>query len=482
MKTTSKKTEIIGRFLEYCEPSRKLLLDFVEVDEDVFECETDPAEIVNLLTGEFAIADLMESGIVVARDEGVFSLSPALTEGCFVVMRDAVTHEPYDLLTVIGCLSATALPVFEIMRDGHTQQLIEQGNGDLVVAFDLKQVIMLRACGIPATLGVGLDNLPLEQVNEFSDLFCQASFPSGGKTPSEIGEGRGHQAECNVDDPIRSMMRKMHNDNPASMEQAASPADSSTETLSAEPFRAQLAFLGWNPAELSNVVPPQLKAVVDYFQQLHRFMNVDLYDMGLWEVTEETIAKLEFIAARKSAAIFKRALLETAENINADVMFFGKEKPATLARPNDYPAAVNRLSEISSSEEGSRLPGPNQKNEAWRDVQRLLSQQVVGPVRELALATSNPVERNLLTGFAELSNVFHMQSLVMSEQFNRRVTDRGVTNGGQLPEDQFKNLIAMADRLIGIAKATEKCSQPRTKNSESWTIDSPSIPRLPHSG
>ncbi len=116
------------------------------------------------------------------------------------------------------------------------------------------------------------------------------------------------------------------------------------------------------------------------------------------------------------------------------------------------------------------------------DVQRLLNQQVVGPVRELALASSNPVERNLLMGFAELSNVFHMQTVVIGEQLNGRIADRGVERGGQLPEDQFKHLMAMADRLIGMARATERCKQPRATIIESKTIDSPNVPRLPHSG
>ena len=85
-------------------------------------------------------------------------------------------------------------------------------------------------------------------------------------------------------------------------------------------------------------------------------------------------------------------------------------------------------------------------------------------------------------GFAELSNIFHMQSVVIGEQLGRRIADRGVESGGQAPEDQFKNLMVMADRLIGLARATEKCSQPRTTIIESRTINSSTFPRLPRSG
>ena len=200
--------------------------------------------------------------------------------------------------------------------------------------------------------------------------------------------------------------------------------------------------------------------------QLERFMSVDLHDIGLWEVNDETIERLRFIADRSSSAIFQEALLEAAENIGAGIVHFGKERPLAIGPPTDYTTALARLHE-SSSEGRTGLPGPDQRKEAWRDVQRLLNQQVVGPVRELALASSNPVERNLLMGFAELSNVFHMQTVVMGEQLNGRIADRGVERGGQLPDDQFKNLMAMADRLIGMARATQRCSQPRTAIIES---------------
>jgi 2-methylisocitrate lyase-like PEP mutase family enzyme len=199
-------------------------------------------------------------------------------------------------------------------------------------------------------------------------------------------------------------------------------------------------------------------------------------------VEEETIERLRFIADRRSDAIFKEALREVAEDIDASITDFGKEQHLAVGPPNDYTTALARLHESSLAAGGTSLPGPNKRNEAWSDVQRLLNQQVVGPLREMALATTNPVERNLMMGFAELSNVFHLQSVVIGEQLSRRLGDRSIERGGQLPEDQFKNLMAMADRLIGMARATDKCSQPRTAIIESKTIESPSFQQLPHSG
>lgn len=353
----------------------------------------------------------------------------------------------------------------------------------MFVAFDVGHVVMLRACGLPATLAVGLDDLPLEQVDQFCESFDLGGFKSDREiVRDEIAEENGNQSEYHPDDPIRRMMQTMMNDDDNGGGQTTSSSAANPPNVLAEPIRAQLVFLGWTPWELSNAVPLKLKAVVDFLQQLQRFMDVQLHDIGLWEIDEETLERLRFIKARRSTAIFKQALLDAAEDIGAGLVHFGKEKPLAIGPPNDYATALARLHEATSAGGRTGLPGPDQKKEAWRDVQRLLNQQVVGPVRELALASNNPVERNLLMGFAELSNVFHMQTVVIGEQLNGRIADRGVERGGQLPEDQFKNLMAMADRLIGMARATERCNQPRTTIIESQTIDSPNFPRLPHSG
>lgn len=483
MSSSGTKAEIIERFVEHCQRPTQMPLGFLEVDEDTYACPSELAEIVSALTEEFSIKDLVDSGILVAGEREAVALAPALTDDAsFLVLRDAVTQQPYELLTHAGCLAADALPVFEILRDGRTQRLIEQGTGDLIIAFDLEHVTMLRASGLPATLAVGLNDLPLEQVGQFCesfDLSCRKSDRAISR--EEIEAEHGSQSEYHPDDPFRPMAQNVMNDGDTGAAQTSTAASTGPARDSGQPMKAQLAVLGWTPLELSNAVPLQLKAVVDHLHQLQRFMGVELYDIGLWEVDEETIERLRFIAERGSAVIFKGALLDAAEDIGAGIVHFGEEKPLTIGPPNDYTTALARLHEASSADGGTQLLGPNQRNEAWRDVQRLLSEQVVGPVRELALATSNPVERNLLMGLAELSNVFHMQSVVMGEQLNRRIADRGVERGGQLPEGQFKNLMAMADRLIGMARATEKCSQPRTAIIESRTIDSAGFPRLPHS-
>ena len=343
MSSSGTKAEIIERFVEHCQRPTQLPLGFLEIDEDIYACPSEPVEVVSALTGEFSIDGLVDSGIV-AEEGGAVSLVPALTGGAsFVVLRDAVTHQPYELLTHAGCLSADALPVFEILRDGRTQRLIEQGTGDLIIAFDLEHVTMLRASGLPATLAVGLNDLPLEQIGKFCESFNLSCHKSDRAiSREEIEAEHGSQSEYHPNDPFRPLAGRMMNDVDAGAAQTSTAATTGPARDSGQPIKAQLAVLGWTPLELSNAVPLQLKAVVDHLHQLQRFMGVELYDIGLWEVDEETIERLRFIAERGSAAIFREALLDAAEDIGAGIMHFGEEKPLAIGPPNDYTTALAR--------------------------------------------------------------------------------------------------------------------------------------------
>ena len=483
MSSSEKQAAIIERFLGHCHRATPVMLDFIEVDEDVWSCPSKTEEVLGALTNEFSAEDLIESGIAVHGDDQAVTLAPPLTGGGLcLVLRDAVTGRPYELLTDAGCLWEGALPIFEVLRDARTQQLLSQGRRELIVAFDLEHVVMLRACGLPATQAAGLDQLPLEQVDRFCEVFELTGFGRDRLGPRRNPrEQHNSDSECGPDDPVLRMMRSVINDHDLSARQTATGPASRLATAQETPVGAQFVFLGWTPLELSSASPPHLPAVVDHFRQLQRFMEVELDEIGLWEVEQETVERLRFIAERRSAAIFKQAMLDAAENIDVSIGQFGEEATLATGPPEDYATALSRFHESSLAEDGTGWFGPRQRNAAWGDVERLLRQQVIGPLRELALATNDPVERNLLMGFAELSHVFHMQSVVLGEQLNRRVADGEAEHSGKLPADQFKDLMTMTDRLIDMAKVTERCSQPKATIINARTTNSPGFRRLPHS-
>ena len=211
-------------------------------------------------------------------------------------------------------------------------------------------------------------------------------------------------------------------------------------------------------------------------------MSVDGYELGVWEPNAEAIERLRFIADRRSATIFQEAFLDAAADLDGSVVSFGQEKPDPPGPPADYPAALARLGVANRSDPSSQMLGPDQRKRALSDVQKFLNQQVIQPLRESALAASDPVERTLLMGIAELSHVFHVQSVLIGEKLNRQIAEPGVGQSDSVPDDRLKNLLATADRLISITKVTERCSQSRTTILQSRTIGSQGFPRLRHYG
>ncbi|MCH5377625.1 MAG: hypothetical protein JJ992_27015 [Planctomycetes bacterium] len=487
MSSSEKKTQIIERFVAHCQRSASRPLGFLEVDENVYDCPSEPAEVVSALTSDFSIEDLLDSGLLVTADSEEVALAPALAgEGSFIVLRDAASRQPYDLLARTGCLTVNALPVFEILRDGLTQHFVERGTGELIVAFDLEHVILLRACGLPATLAVGLDNLPLESIDRFCESFGLTHRAyDRAQLGAQGGEVSDHQAINDPADPLPLTQSDTRDDDRAGTGTSATYAGSRSANGASEVKQMGLVLLGWSPLKLSADVSPQHKAVVDYLLQLERHMEVEVYEIGSWQVDEATLARLRFIAIHGHSAYFQQALLDAADDIGTGINSFDDDNCLATGPPEDYPTALSRLRDLPLSEEVRAGLGQSQSEAAWRHCERLLDQQVVAPLRESALAKYDPLQRALLMGCSELTRLFHMQSVTLGSQLSRRIADRGVDRGTSLSkgqQDQFKNLMATADRFIGMAKAAKTWNPTPTTIIESAALNPTNSPRLPHSG
>jgi len=264
---------------------------------------------------QFSLDPLVESGLVVPGEGDGFDLAPGLEAGAsFVVLRDADSGEPFELLTRVGCLAADALPVFEILRDRQTQTLLREGAGNLLVTFDLPSVLTLRACGQPATLGQGLQNLPLEDVERFNEQFGWTDIRK--KRVAMFSQLQSGERSQGFGPPL-----------PAGGFPGQSPEDDSLDV--------GLVFLEWTVSELSRAVPFLLTPVVAELVQLERLMELDLEFVDLWQPETETLDRLRLIANRRHAPLFQRTLREEVEDaVYAEIHEFGKgrSRPACSQR------------------------------------------------------------------------------------------------------------------------------------------------------
>src|SRR5690606_4957513 len=77
------------------------------------------------------------------------------------------------------------LPLLAALEDGFTQAAARRHQGDLLLACSLEDVVVLRACGLAATLAVGLEALKPADVRRLSHDFGWGM----GKSEREFDEG-----------------------------------------------------------------------------------------------------------------------------------------------------------------------------------------------------------------------------------------------------------------------------------------------------
>jgi hypothetical protein len=488
MPRNNQQANIIERLLEPCERPTYQPFGFLHVDEDVWKCPADPTQVAAALAAEFTAEQLAASGIVIVGDDGSANLAAGLAAGeLLIVLRDVRSGEAYDVLTREGTQVPGTLPVFEILRDRYTQQCQQQESLDqapwkLIVAFDMEHAVLLRACGLPATLASGLEHLPLEGIDRFCETFgLDLAWSDRAAMRDELLK-QGAASELHPDDPVRRVVLDAERDGGPTVPNTPPTEEILPRAGSLGENELQLAFLAWTPLELSSAMPCGLKVVVDYFHQLKQFMAVELFDLKLWMIEENTIERLRFIADRRSAAFFREAMLDAAFEINTCIEEFGKETPLALGPPADYASALACYHAANASEIGSRLLSTGSQKSAWNDVQKYLQEQVIQPLRQCALAGVDPVERTQLLAVAELSNTFHMTAVVIGERMSRRIAESGMEGVDELPAEQIKQLLAIADRLINLTKATQSCSPRRSTTIESRMFSPVDFPRLPRSG
>ena len=261
--------EILTAFLEHCRRPAGKLVGGLDPDEDVWLCPADPPHALTSLAEAFSAEQLAECGLVDVHEDGQISLTPSLSDcsAPLIVLRDAETNEPFDLLTGGGCVVSDSLPVFEALEDARTLKWLEEGDGTLYVTFSLGDAIVCRACGLAATLAVGLETLQLIDIEDFCHDFGVAT------DERFLVAAEPKDASPTAPRPVSTSVGASQS---AEDDEAPSATDQSSSRKAPEAI-AKLAFVGWRLYRLFLALPRQIKVVFDHFEELQRYLGVDLW-------------------------------------------------------------------------------------------------------------------------------------------------------------------------------------------------------------
>ncbi len=471
--------DVLEVFLDSCARSSDPLLGCLVPDENVFEAPAEPDAVSTSLSKRFSREDLLASGVLEETTDGRLQVAPALTAHRFLALLDVATSRPYEILTQAGCVSRRVIPVFAILDDRFTQVGLNQSE-DLFVAFDIEDVLLLRACGLSATLGTGLADLPLSEVERFRKWFempplreIADPMPAPPGLPAPPGFLSPRRSSRPVGTPIPSSPQVRR-------DPFRQPAPDGPRTPVVESVR--LTFVAWLPSTLTCAIPRPLKPVSDCLHEFQRFLDLELCELGLWSPTDETLAQLNFLARRQSGPLFREALRGAATGMQDTIQDFAQEPPPRPQLPASYPAALARFLEVDSASGSLWRLGREEKQRAWDSIVRYLNQQVLQPIRESALASSDPLEQILLLCLADVSQEFQLDMARMAERRQQELKARGLARMESPPEKDTKHLFGLADRLLQVIKEIRQCQQiSQPFAPQPISISAPPLPRLPDS-
>jgi hypothetical protein len=483
--STNRKSQILYRFAFYCPPLEDKLFETLPVDPDV-HCVQDPQAVLGSLRAEFTDDELASAGLIGPAPDSSLGLTPLLASPCtpFIVLNDWVTKTPYDIITSCGSLSGE-LPLLAMARDSFTRQRLMGGEGSLFVTFAWQDLVVLRACGIAAGLGVGLDSLQLPDVVALCRAFnidldddsalSEVDLQESNQRSDGVGQdGEGGDAEHFYDDfddageqeteyEVERMSARAYAEESqrAAAEAAAARGEqpSSGERPLYGPLpprpkpvdflRPNVVLVGWGVAQLRRVLPDAMKRTLETLSHLKKQLGLDLSQVHGWQPAFLTIERLQYFLSQGNGRLFARLLRRSREEANSLV---SDERPAGAMVPvANYPAAVGRL-EKAVIERGDL----RQWQAAWQQAQADLAQQVINPIRQLAAESPDPLRRLVVASLAEFGQNVLMQTMLINESLRREVQARGPTDLPALPSDAIKTVMGTAGRMLDFVKTVQK--------------------------
>lgn len=521
----------LARFLEHCQLPNEKTLGFLTPDPDIRLGPMNPTAALEELVKTCGTSTLIDAGVACATDHATLGLAllPALVAEPFLVCHHWLNGEPFDLVMQNGCLCPQHLPIFHLLQDRRTRQLLERNEGRFLVTSSLADCLILRSCHLATTVATGLDSLDLSLLKKFCrafDVDCdainpqpfgwqhqppqgghgfppfphapgtgtktegqepgvQSSFPGPGTYGPIPPPGHPFQDQSELDDELDDDDLNDETDESDNADdgtlgftdgqQASLTGDNGCLSVSApeQPIEARLVFVEWSPGTLSPTRPAGWDKVISQLMEFERHLGLQLSDIGSWQADFRLIEKLDFLCQKKATRLFREALATSSQN-NRILGPAGSQQIATT-RPN----LLDALAALRDVTHGSTLDEQQRWKKLWNNVEQQIDTQLVNPLLQRALVAGDPLTANLLAGAAMISRHFHREVLLSTERSRKCTQQLGTDGLAPITSEQTKHLLALTDSFIKITEAIERCTSPMEITILTSEIRSSPIQHLP---
>jgi hypothetical protein len=340
-------------------------------------CVVDPAETLAVLRSEFDTPILQAAGVIDRLPDGNLCLHKQLCDpaGAIIALRAEGAEAPFELLTAAGCLSRRSLPLLATLDDARTAHQAQQ-TGHLFASFQIQEVALLRALGFPATLCTGLQALSFEELRSLDDVF---------------GEGQ-----------LNALIEPGPSIGPPTAESASASGADTPDVI----------LLGWSLLQLDAAAPTELAKVAAAFEEFERFLECDYSWLGIWRPSSAELETLRYRLRLQALPPILSLLKDSLEDLydlcpeKAQARLAERESP----RPPVHFAQAQANLVAKLAESRSDRSREAEAREAKQVYDEIMRRDLVRPLQEWALASSDPVVRNAGAELANICALLHEMS------------------------------------------------------------------------
>lgn len=430
------RIEIRDAVVACCDPgSFDAPWTFLPAHDDVLRLPADPTRLLTELRKKYCDETLVAAGVARSDDQGELGVRAKLNAPgeLVVILRDRQTGQLVDMLTAEGSVFEEGLPIFSALAGECLLLLPDSMEQDVLVAFSIEDLAVLRACGIPATLAAGLEQMHPADVDRLCATFSLYREKSRRLAEAELAEKK---------EPRESEARR--GSEPQLPEHAA--------------LRKRPVLLGWSPAALDVSPRAGFNVVLNHLREFQQHMGIELAEVYAWAAAPQDIDRLRFLGGYQDIELTREALLDSLYDGQQSLKNLGKEKGCEAMVACDLPSAVLRLREAMLPNPLD-LDGGERQREALRQVQRLLHEQVVGPMMREAMEGDSATERAIGLAAAQLLQMFLTQSVVINARMAETFSEKGMPGLDALPLERIDKLLKMADRVAEFSRELDRCKQ-----------------------
>jgi hypothetical protein len=350
---------------------------FLAAPADCYRPIGDPAAALRALLSAFALSRLRRCGVVDVGPDGEVRLVPALVNpaGAIVAYRPGPDLAPFSLLTADGCLPNRWIPVRAARRDYWTADRVDEG-GRLYATPHVREAVLLRALGWPATLSLGFGRRSLALLTWLNDRFdaraedsdyadCVAedlrgyADDAGLTSPSPpMPNGKPDPDDEPDDDPDGDPDEDPDGDTPPEpparppAPPPPAPAPPPVPGTGPVPPKAgepppapevELVLVGWSARRLSAAVPPALRHAASRLAESADHLGFEFAGVGVWQVTREDLSRLEYLLPFRDPVPVDELLRDSADRLTPiDELLAPPRRPAPPARVRPHPPRATR--------------------------------------------------------------------------------------------------------------------------------------------